>query len=235
MTQQTDLTAIMNRIALLKNLADRPGTPEEAANALDKIKRLMDRYNLTSAQVDGAERDKRPGFDNVYYDIGFNVNWRKTLLDAIAKYSYCSAIFDHSGKGVHIVGQPHNVEIVKELFEYLATAIVRLADEGWNELGEMQAVSTARTWKHNFRVGASRTLRLRLDEQRRESMKEQQAENPNAGALVVVMENELNDAVAKYFPRIVSSSKRASIGDAGAYAAGRAAGQRVSLADQING
>lgn len=232
----SDLAPILDKIARLKGLAERPGTPEEAAAATAAISRLMLRYNLSEMQVDAAGRNDRQGFDNTDYDLGASMMWRKNLMSRIARYSFCEAIFDHKGRGVHIVGERHNVQIVTGLFEYLTEAIMRLADEGWDALDSFEkSYNNARGWKHAFRTGAGQTVGERLEEQYRQHKAEAQAEDSQTGALVIVKDKELAEAVRKFYPRLRNSSSRASFSNGSGLAAGQAAGRQINLASQIGG
>src|SRR4051812_4255385 len=92
-TQQKHLTAILDKIARLKGLAQRPGTPEEAAAALAAIQRLMIRHNLDQQQIDAAGRHDERGFEKEDVDLGAAMNWRRVLLQGICKYTFCDVVF----------------------------------------------------------------------------------------------------------------------------------------------
>jgi DNA-binding transcriptional MocR family regulator len=232
-TQEKNLKQILDKIARLKGLADRPGTPEEAAAALAAIQRLMLKHNLDQQQVDLADRNDERGFEKEPFDLGAAMNWRRTLLQAIAKYTFCDVVFNHSGRGAHIIGERHNIEIVKGMYDYLVGEVMRLADVGWNDLSATeQSFSKIRRWKNAFRIGAGATLRQRLQEQ---FDAQKQAEGEEAvNALVVVKDAALAQAVKDFFPKTRLSSTRSSLSDLHGYEAGQLAGLGINLASQID-
>lgn len=227
-----EITAILDKIARLKTLAERPGTPEEAAAAVAAIQRLMLRYNLSEAQVSTANRNDQHGFDNVSFDLGSTMSWRSHLMNAICHYTFCKAVFDHKGAKVNIIGEQHNIAIVTGLYDFLVGEVMRLADVGWNALTvEDRWGSTVRSWKNAFRLGAGQTLGTRL----REQFKEQaQAEDETAvNALVVVKNGALARAAREFFPNARASNSKSSMSDQRGYQAGQIAGKGINLARQI--
>lgn len=227
-----EITAILDKIARLKTLAERPGTPEEAAAAVAAIQRLMLRYNLSEAQVSTANRNEKHGFDSVRFDLGSTMSWRSHLMNAICNYTFCKAVFDHKGSKVNIIGEQHNIAIVTGLYDFLVGEVMRLADVGWNALtAEDRWGSTVRSWKNAFRLGAGQTLGARLRDQFKEQAK---AEDETAvNALVVVKNDALARAAREFFPNSRASNTRASMSDQRGYVAGQIAGKGINLARQI--
>jgi hypothetical protein len=232
--QERKLTQILDKIARLKGLAERPGTPEEAAAALAAIQRLMIKHNLDQAEVDAAGRNEERGFEQEGFDLGAAMNWRRNLLQAICKYTFCDVVFAPAGRRAHIVGERHNIEIVKGMYDYLVTEVMRLADTGWGALpAAEQAETKIRRWKNAFRIGAGSTLQTRLREQFEE---QKRAEGEDAvNALVVVKDAALAQAVSDFFPKTKTTRSRASLSDANGYLAGQLAGFGINLAAQIEG
>lgn len=228
----TDLTAILDKIARLRGLADRPGTPEEAAAAVAAIQRLMLRYNLTQAQVDGASRNDQHGYEKVTIDLGAGMNWRRYLLHAICDYSFCKVVFPPKGRGAYIIGEQHNIAIVTGLYDYLVNEVMRLADVGWDVLSPMdKRFSTVRAWKNSFRIGAGQTLRDRLKAQFEEQKRAEGEASVNA--LVVVKNDALARAMREFFPNSRQTRSRSSLSDRNGYNAGVVAGRSINLAKQI--
>jgi hypothetical protein len=231
-TQPTDLAKILDKIARLKGLAERPGTPEEAAAALAAIQRLMLKHNLDMAQVDLAGRTDQRGFEKESFNLGAAMNWRRNLINALCKYTFCDAVFPPRGSGVFLIGERHNIEVVKGMYEYLVNEVMRLADLGWSQVSpEERMFARPRAWKNAFRLGAGTTLGNRLKEQFEE---QKAAEDQSAvNALVLVKDNALAEAVAEFFPNLKTSRSKASMSDGRGYQAGLIAGSTVNLAAQI--
>lgn len=234
MTEQpVNLDAILNKIALLKNLASQPGTPAEAASATAAIEKLMLRYNLSQFQIDGA---KRLGFDGPRVGREFyqatSASWHGALINGIAGVNFCQTVYLGSGRFA-IIGHTHNIAIVTGLYEYLRDEIDRLADIGWANAiddGQVGWRDTARTWKGGFRHGARAEVLRRL----REEAKANRAAEEGSSALVPVIEQEVANALAEYYPRLESRSGSARI-NANGYGAGKVAGAGINLAKQIGG
>ena len=228
------LKPILDKIAQLKNLAQRPGTPEEAAAAVAAIQRLMTRYSLTAMQVEDASRNDERGFDKARYDLGGNNGWRSQLMNRITKYTFCTAVFDHAGSGCFIVGEEHNVVAVTGMYEYLVNEIMRLADLGW-ETYPAKYQTTVRRWKNAFKVGAATAVADRLKEQYDAHLAERQAEDSQTSALVVVKTDELKRAVREFFPESRNITMGAGYSDHAGRSAGERAGRGINLANQIAG
>lgn len=226
MEQVANLKAIMDKVARLKTLAERPGTPEEAAAAAAAIQRLMTRHNLSQMQIDMAERNTERGFERVFVDLGAMLRWRYSLMNDIATSSYCSFVRGQRGGG-HIVGEQHNVIMANELYQFLVNEIERLAQIGWDM---SVTYDSKRTWLHSFRVGAAVVVGDRLMTEWRAQKKEQQSDT---SALVVLYEEDLNKAVAAYFPNMRTSSVNLGTRSADGYSKGRRAGAGINLAKQI--
>jgi hypothetical protein len=231
-TQEKNLKSILDKIARLKGLAERPGTPEEAAAALAAIQRLAIKHNLDQAEISAAGRNDERGFEKEGFNLGAAMNWRRNLLQAICKYTFCDVVFAASGAHANIVGERHNIEIVKGMYDYLVTEVMRLAQVGWEALpATEQGSTTIRRWKNAFRIGAQATLRQRLHDQFEEQKAAEGEEK--VGALVVVKDAALAEAVAGFFPNTKTTRSRASMSDANGYLAGQLAGMGINLAAQI--
>lgn len=145
---------------------------------------------------------------------------------------FCEPLIDARGSGAYLVGKRENIVVVTGLYTYLVDTVLRLADEGWDELDPIEKrCSTVRRWKNAFKVGAVHALGQRLQNQRREHV----AEYEGGSALVLVQEAELKQAVTQFFGKVRRSSQSSGYSDAGAHAAGRKAGAGINLAAQLGG
>lgn len=224
-----ELDAVMDKIARLKQLSERPGTPDEAAAAVSAIQRLMRRHNLTQMQVNSAKRNTEVGFDKFEADLGAVQMWRQGLMGAICKYGYCTFLMNAGGRSGYIVGEAHNVVVAKELYEYLVGEINRLATDGWRRY-RYKATTNKRVWCHAFRVGAADAVVLRI---KTDFMAEKKAAVASSNSLVVVYENDLARAVQNFFPHVTSTRRRMSVSSSAGYANGAEAGRQINLAKQI--
>lgn len=240
-TQQVNMAAVLEKIALMKELQERAGTPGEAAAAAAGIQRLMFKYNISEIEVRQAKRDESEGFEREDYNLHSRDSWRAYLMNYIAEFNFCRMVYRNGMKKGNIailVGKEHNIIVTKNLYEYLSDELVRLADIAWKEevkgakLKQHSYTSgpslNARSFKHAFFHGATQEIYQRLKRQRQESMEEA----GTSSALVVVEEEALNDAIKQMFGRLRSGSN-VTINDARGYGRGKEAGRSVNLVDQI--
>jgi hypothetical protein len=242
-TQTVDMAAILEKIALMKDLQERAGTPGEAAAAAAGIQRLMFRYNISEIEVQRATRDESEGFDREDYNIGGREMWKATLLNTIASFNFCRMVYFTGRKGGNIgalIGKKNNIIVTTNLYEFLVDELVRLAEIAWREAVEevqeqripfmRQPSMNAKSFKNAFYLGAVQEIRNRLREQREESVADQEG----SSALVLVEEKALDDAVYKMFGRLRSGG-RSTINDSNGYRRGKSAGRSVNLVNQIGG
>ena len=244
-----DIQKILNKISLLKNLKERPGTPEEAAVAASKIQELMTKYNISVFQVDAATRTMDAGPNVIESERHWNNKpWESRLLSDVAQVNYVRVI-RWSGYKFALIGHPHNVELVWNLYDYLAPEIDRLSREGWKShtpqkvyrqgvgtdyWGEERRMwgyfpETEHSWRNNFRFGASRVIRGRLLQER-----DKLVEQSGASALMVIAQEEVDNAVAEWHPKL-RRGKGINPSSNGGYREGMIAGSRINLAKQVGG
>lgn len=78
---------ILNRIRNIKELSEDTGATEgEKANALDKLHKLLEKYNLTLDDLQDNQRQR--------YDFTYRRKWEKRLLIQIMAYVLESKDFD---------------------------------------------------------------------------------------------------------------------------------------------
>jgi hypothetical protein len=196
----------------------------EAAAAAAKAAELLHRYNLSMAEIQTPA--DRADFVREMIDLGNAAGWRGVLLGGIANVNGAYVV-SHGGGRYGIVGQPHTIEIVRYLYEYLAGAIDRLADREWARFTGW--ASSPRRWKTSFRFGAIDTILSRLEAQKRAHA----AESEQSRALIVVTDRALQTAIKQHYPRL-SAGRRIRIGASG-YEAGRSAGHGIAINPAVSG
>lgn len=245
---QTEWNELLAKLARIEALADRAGTLAEAEAAAAALSRLLLRHNLSLAEV-GERRERAPGNGVTAQEhrLANGAAWRHYLLHALAQTHLCRAI-RHAGDRATIIGHPHNLAVVKDLYRWLSAAIERLARRAWEERIERRAAElllaappdaqprfadamTAaretpgkRAWLAAFRTGAVDGLWRRLLDERR-ALEAETA--PDRWALVPLLEREVEVFVGERFAGLGSYAVRA--GDAGGYAAGHAAGYAIDI------
>lgn len=222
MTAPFDQARIAEKVRRLLALSTS-SNEHEAAAAAAKAQELLHRYNLSMADVSAAQR---PDYGREIVDIDNSARWRGILLTAIAQPNGADVV-SHGGGRYAIIGQPHTIEVVRYLYDYLSREIDRLADRGWANYYGFE--SSPRRWKTAFRMGAVAVIANRLARQRREQTAEAESR-----ALILRDDAALQSAVAKYYPRLRKAPK-VTIGSTDGYRAGAAAGRSMGINAGIGG
>lgn len=236
---------ILDKIASLINLKENPGTPGEAAAAAAALQRLLFKHNLAEEDVRlHATSTKQVAEEYIHemYDVGqkqgdTNGNWKHQLLFVICKNNFCGYVSGHQSRRGHIVGQKHNVVVVKAMFEYLVKEIKRLTIKEWraafpDTYGQLNNTKVEFSWKRSFREGAVAVIAQRLAAERREDLKEA---GEKGAALVVQKDKELKDAITKHIGETKAGRSGGGSVLAGAYSAGKEAGRNINLNKQVGG
>ncbi|WGN90770.1 hypothetical protein [Burkholderia phage vB_BglM_WTB] len=136
-----DIERIKERIAKLLAMADDTSSPEEAAIAATRARRLMDKHQLSALDIhetileDFAERDATRAFANMPHHLDI-------LAVAVAMYNDCQAVQERAyvnyrtenrpeartktaGKKVVFRGYKSDVELAVQMFKYLVDAMSR--------------------------------------------------------------------------------------------------------------
>jgi hypothetical protein len=219
--ENVNLKAILEKAAKIKALADRAGTPEEAANAAAKLQAMMLRYNLTEQAVEENLNDNEDKYVKEGFELNENRNhkgWAASLYYQIAKANQCESLFYPGTARMSIVGRKHNIEMVNYLYGYLSQKIKSLAENA------ARGSSSPGRYRRAFCLGAVSTVGKRLRDEVNNVVKEE----ASYGALMVVEKQLVEKEFKKHFPRTRKGGS-SSIGNGDAYAEGRAAGRNISL------
>lgn len=227
----SDIKGILSRLHNMKKLSERPGTPEEAAAAIAKMQSLMDKHNITEAELEAAGEIERGTPVHEEFNLGAALEWRRTILGALAKANNCAVLFNASGKGSHIFGKEANIAVATAMYDYLVMAVNRLADDGWEKSNEVLFYpGSARGWKHAFRVGAANTVANRIIEN-------WQKTQMGAGRAGEIMVADLSDAekMMRDLFNVRSVRKKMPTSSGLGLMAGAEAGRGVNLDAQVGG
>lgn len=242
-------TEVWERLSRIRTLADRAGTLAEAEAAAAALSRLLLKYNLSMADLDESQAGD-PGADAVgseEYAVANSAPWRHYLLHALAQSHFCRAVRYPGTNRAILVGHPHNLAAVKELYRWLSIAIERLAGEAWEELRDRDAAkllldpasghrrfagaraalpgaSARRGWTAAFRTGAVDGLWRRLIDERAALERET---DPANWALVPIIDAEVQAFMDHHFASVGSYQMRAQ--DAAGYNAGQEAGYAIDI------
>lgn len=197
----------------LKNLRDHESSNvNEAASAAASLQNLLLKYNLEEAtleQLSGA----KPVYGKQMFDVsnGGPKNlcaWKAELMHVIAITNMCRALHHYdthaqASPNVSVIGQRHNIAVVKGLYDYLATEFIRLADLGWAEYKREFPDARRRHYTHWFCMGAKNVIYNRLKKQQEADSIEHAAQ----WGLVVIKEGQLQEAYDRMFPKASAAGK----------------------------
>lgn len=242
--------AIISKIQKVMTLAERGGTPEEAAAAAAKVQQLLFRHNLTMTDVTAVSdaQNIKAQYANTTVNLGVErrqvVGWRRDLLAALARLNFCYPLLWRGEPNMQLIGKPENIAAVVQMYEYLATTIDRLSAEGWemtkkNNGGKAPTVWSdvvykyipqhAKNYRGSFSQGAVYTVVDRLKAQRDADIHE----HAGSTALMVVTERELEQAANNYYSNIGKAKTKRMDMDANAYESGQRAGAKIGLGKQV--
>ena len=223
MTTHTDISHILDKIKKLLALSTS-SNPNEAASAAAKAQVLLAQYNLELSQVETHSGETS---DYCQQDIvvGGVSRWRKTLMLVLARPNFCAVVSYKGMERISIVGEPHNIEVVKYLYEYLVQQLEPMAETAYRQSGSSMHV---RTWIDSFFYGAIASIDQRLKEQAQTFA----AVSEQSRALVVVKDAELHAAMKRYHPNVTPGQKKHLRSQDG-YLQGREAGRRLALHEAI--
>jgi hypothetical protein len=119
---------------------DRNPQQHEAEVAMMKLTQILRSHNLEIAQLDSllSARDTSDLTDEVV-SVTTMEGWRKQLIHILSKYNGCVAVvYDNpdperiTSDGFFLIaGKPHNILVVKELYEWLAKELPKWAYDAW--------------------------------------------------------------------------------------------------------
>ena len=196
---------------------------------LAKAQELLLRYNLAESQVYGG-RAKKSDMKKYTFDIGEggDISWRRQLIYDIAKLNFVAAVYDTGTSKVHLVGEQHNVQVVQYLFVYVSRNILRAATKKWElEMRKpswKRASHNGRAFKNAFYHGAVAGVR----DQMTRAKKKVGEETANNMALVVVKDQEVEDAKLRFFPNL-RKGQVAKVQDNGGWETGYAEGKSMPI------
>ena len=253
-----DINSILSKLKKLQRLyegAKAINSEAEAANAAAKIQNLLTQYNLSMADLDSVA-DNEQATNVVEEKLGDNWArkcggfWDQLLLYGICKYNFCYVIVskrheyrvNRNGNEVCeqrqkyiVIGEPHNIEVVKWLFDVLAGQLYRLALKRYEEYRNDDSQALIRSFTgekrmspakfhRSYLAGAAKGVQDRLKEERDRELQAQVQVN----ALVLRTDQKLNDYVAENY-KDLRSSRPGHIGSGHAMALGREDGRKVNI------
>lgn len=212
--------------------------PEEAALAAAKAQAIIDRYQLSASDLESGAEPKENNepieeHEPLHHVCQVDTRWSVRLAGEIAKKNSCRVVFHTEGSGsavIRIIGRISDVNAVRYLFGWMEREVRRLTKQ--------QCPGRSRKYQVDFRLGVVDTICYKLDEQRRQTVREVQTEAAgNSMALVRVQNsivrlerrgNEVDLWMKGAMPNLRTVQHRKNL-DHNARAHGQRAGEEIKL------
>jgi hypothetical protein len=128
--------SILNKVRLLLNLSQSPN-PNEAENARVMAEKLIEKYNITKAELKSLDPKEYYGEDEKLFITAGVVAWKQQLAVAIAKYFDCQIVQEEyipaQGEAAHqyhhyVYGDDDQVKDTQFVFHAFLIKIENLID-----------------------------------------------------------------------------------------------------------
>jgi hypothetical protein len=204
----------------LRDGAEKIGSLYEAANAAEKVQRILLKHNLDLAEIEGKKYEQKLGITEDALDLK-DLGWDKTqgtwmlvLYRALCQYNFCTFITRSSGKlkiyGFYLIGTKENIEIVKYFGEQLLNRFKVMMGVAWKEYeGNDKKGKFKRGYLMGVCLGIAAKLREQFELQRYETRTGPNLEPKMEGhiinkidALIVITQNKVMEYVKKKIPNL---------------------------------
>lgn len=180
-------------------LAERAGTPDEAALAAAKAQKIIDDYKLDIENLEfdaeqlkeDKEEVKDFGYADPLDDVkygNYRESWTLRLASIVANHNQCAIRYQRTaskGTRIRAIGRPSDVQALRYLYSFFRRQI--------EELMAQKCKGNSSAFKGEFCVGCIETLSQRMEEQHEATIEEvKEKHSGNDQALVRV-----NAAVAR--------------------------------------
>jgi hypothetical protein len=199
----------IKKLLSLQEGAEKINSLEEAANAAEKIQRLLLKHNLSLRDVQSME-ERVEGTDHTIVpasDYGYNKReggWVASLVNGIAKHNLCYLVIT-SCQGeletLTILGSADNLEIVTYMSKTLIKMARNMETRAWAYYdGSEKRGKFRRGFLMGFTMGVLKKLR--------ETLEEMQAEDSHLTALVIQNTEALAKAAVDLMGKISHNKSR---------------------------
>ena len=202
----------------------------EAANAAAAAAALMAKHQIDMASLE------EPDDPNSFIDLHVvddahkrKVVWKGDVAFGAAAAFGCKYLW--SGPKPVMVGYESDLAAVKYVYQYLVREINRLADKSWNEF-PLQFLEKSREYKEAFRRGAASVVRQRLQESRKDTIREEKKKVDANMAAIVKVENrdqQIDDFFAELAKRTGTYTPNNKVKSPAGLQAGMHEGNKINI------
>jgi hypothetical protein len=133
--EQDTLLIKIKKLWKKANSAKTLGSVIEAQAFFDKVNQMLIEHNLTHIDFEKIKDDRSfiIESENIKYKEKFGIDWRFYFIGSISSLFFCDTIFNTGFTEYSIIGSKDNIEIVKELINYLIPLVSALAEQKYLE------------------------------------------------------------------------------------------------------
>lgn len=228
MDENLELDEVIRKARKLMAFNADNATQAEVENATGILQRMLDKYQLSMADLDSGEVGEEVLEHEIDSQCKSSQSWMGALISVLATGFGCRAVATkrRTPKGYRVVyrviGHRSDTVMVDYLFGTLQVALRAMGRADGRKRG--LEGNTLRAYVNSYVIGASRAIHKRLEQQRR-----QPAESASK-ALVLVKSSAVEDFYCKRFAGERLRTVRANYSSRSGLSDGYRAGERVSLA-----
>lgn len=224
MKEKEDIITLIQKLLALSKSSNE----NEAGLAAAKAQELLFKYNLELSEIeaaaDSSEKKARKTVTKDWDSVASPKNygrWKVTLVHRISRYNFCDVIL-YGRERVLIVGQPHNIAAVKELYSWIGEQILRFASEACRNYTGFDRIPT---FRRSFLESAANTVCNRLYRQWEAS----KTASENSTALVIRHEAMVKEYIEEQFPDLRKGRSHRGGSSYDGHRAGIEAGNKVDI------
>lgn len=214
MAEELTREQVIEKAKKLFAVSEGTNFENEAKVALNKMRDLLAKYNLSMGDIDGNHSERNPEFKLMTEKTGY---WQGSLATVVANFCNCTAFYTTVSKSrvLRVIGMPHEVEICTFTFSHIAEQIDKLMRKKRKELRaqrqregrDRQDRQASSYFTRGYVDGIIIRLKQRLDDRL----------NDEAGgkALVLVQHPKVKDWVDKNIGRSLRKSRQQAASEEG--------------------
>lgn len=223
----------LKKIQDIRELAERAGTPDEAAAAAGKLAALLVKNGLTMMDLDlhATASGRKVVEANV---LLYSYRYLHVLYGHVARAHQCKAVVMPQHRKnysyMSLIGHDHNIVVVQDVAKWLTGLCDSMCNKTWRGMPNVERLKYPESsWKRAFKLGFVDAIGRAYDGATEELRKEE------VWALVPMLEAEVQAAVDEIHGKLRQLPATKPVLSDG-YQKGKKAGEGVNLKDkQVGG
>lgn len=222
----TDTAKIHDRIQKLLAMAKDASSPNEAMIAMERARRLMDKYQIEETDLESVEENRFASNFLFSKSYKFMPAWMNIMATALCKLN--GVVGGVVQGDIGIAGLEEDVILTKAMFERLSTECIRLC--------KLDQVLRGHSDRYNakvgdaFKKGFASAIAMKINE----IIESQASSEPQTSALVVRKMDIIEAKFGKMNTKSKATKTRADAETRDAYTSGIAHGSRTAIQSEVN-